>query len=71
MCILIDTKNKMLIESKTGETVSPSCFDDLIQYHAYLCGGKYPEEAQRALKRVFKGERIMHDMLVHNMTKHS
>ena len=59
MCILIDTKNKALVESKTGDMVQPACFDDLISYHAYLITGKHPKQAHQALKDVFKGEKVI------------
>lgn len=64
MTILIDTKNKALVELKTGEVVYPSCFDDLIAYHAYLVGGKHPKQACQALKDVFKGEKVISKMIV-------
>ena len=63
MCILIDTKNKKLIESKTGESVQPACFDDLIQYHSYLIAGKHPKQAHQALKDVFAGEKVITKMV--------
>ena len=59
MCILIDPKNKALIDSKTQTKVFPACFDDLVQYHAYLLTGKHPKMAQQCLKDVFKGERVI------------
>jgi hypothetical protein len=65
MCILIDTKHKALVNSKTNEKVYPACFDDLIQYHAYLLCSKHPEQAQQKLKAVFKGEKVISDMVTH------
>lgn len=63
MCILIDTKNKTLIDSKTGDTVKPSCFDDLIAYHSYLLTSKHPKLAHQTLKDVFKGEKVITNMI--------
>ncbi len=63
MRILIDTKNKALVESNTGEAVYPSCFDDLIAYHAYLVAGKHPKQACQVLKDVFKGEKVVSKMI--------
>lgn len=66
MCIYIDSQNKALINSKSGKSVHPSCWDDLVQYHAYLLTSKHPEHAQQVLKNVFKGEKVISDMIKHN-----
>ena len=63
MCILIDTKHKALVDSKTGKKVYPSCFDDLIAYHSYLLGSKHPKQACQALEDVFKGEKLISKMI--------
>lgn len=65
MCILIDTKHKALVDSKTGEKVHPACFDDLIQYHAYLINSRHRGEATQKLKAVFNGEKVISDMVKH------
>ena len=59
MCIMIDYSKKALVHSKTGKEVHPSCFDDLVLYHAYLISSKYEVEAQKQLKAVFKGELVI------------
>lgn len=63
MCILIDYKNKALINSKTKVKVYPNCFDDLVQYHAYLCYKGQVDYAEHKLKEVFKGEKVISDMV--------
>ena len=65
MCILIDYQHKALINSKSGEKVYPKCFDDLMSYCAYLnSSGKHGEEqAEQRLKDVFKGERVMTELV--------
>jgi len=65
MTIYIDSKHKALVCSKTGDKVYPSCFNDLIQYHSYLLTSKHPEEAPKKLKAVFKGEKVVSDMIKH------
>ena len=63
MCILIDPKHKALVDSKTGKSMKPSCFDDLIAYHAYLLG-RHPKQANQMLKDVFGGEKVMSNMVL-------
>ena len=65
MCILIDYKHKALVDSKSGEKVHPACFDDLMQLCAYLnTSGKHGEEqAQQRLKDVFRGEKVMTELV--------
>jgi hypothetical protein len=65
MCIMIDSQHRALVESKTGEKMFPGCFNDLVQYHAYLMGSKHPEQAQKVLKRVFQGEKVIQEMNLH------
>ena len=62
MCILIDTKHKALVCSKTGNKVYPACFDDLIAYHAYLLSSKHPKQAEQKLKDVFAGEKVITEL---------
>jgi len=64
MCIYIDSKNRALVNSKTGESVYPDCFDDLIAYHAYLIASKHPKQACEKLKDVFKGEKVISEMIM-------
>lgn len=62
MTLLVDFKHKALIDSKSGDKAFPTCFDELMDYHAYLLNSKHPNEAQRILKRVFEGELVITNM---------
>lgn len=64
MCILLNTKEKILIDSKTGDIVKPSCFDGISQYVSYY-KNKYRTDdgVQRHLKKIFKGEMKLADMI--------
>ena len=64
MCILIDTKHKTLVCSKTGKTVKLDCFDDLIAYHAYLLGRGGEKKALCVLKDAFNGSKVITDMVL-------
>jgi len=63
MCIMIDYKKKTLVNSKTQDKVKPACFDDLVQYHAYLISSKHPKQAQDKLRAVFDGEKVMTELV--------
>lgn len=63
MCILINREERALIDSKTGQIVRPSCFDDLVAYHAYLISGKNNKLANQVLKDVFAGEKVISNMV--------
>lgn len=63
MTILINLKEKMLIDSETGDVVRPSCWETLIPYHSYLCGRNHAAMAQNVLRQVFSGERFITKMI--------
>lgn len=63
MCVILNTKEKALVDSITGDILRPSCFDDLVAYHSYLIGIGKSKEAKTLLKDVFKGEKIISNMV--------
>lgn len=64
MCkIKVNHKEKALIDVKTGDIVRPSCFDTLMIHDSYLRSKKNHIEADSILKKVFKGEKIISDMI--------
>lgn len=69
MTILINPKEKALIDSVTGELFRPSCWETLIPYHSYLIGRGHPGPAQALLEKVFSGEKVISKM-TENYQKH-
>lgn len=67
--IHINTKEKVLVDSETGEIIRPSCYDYLVQYHAYLRSRNHHSAAQAVLAEVFKGEKVITKM-IENSQKH-
>ena len=64
MCkIKINHEEKALVNTKTGAIKRPSCFDFLAGYHSYLVGRGYHDMADDILKRVFKDEKVITDMI--------
>jgi hypothetical protein len=64
MCkIKINHKEKALVNCKTAEIIRPTCFDSLAALHSYLCGLKREDEADEILKKVFRGEKVISDMI--------
>lgn len=64
MCILLNHKEKALIDAKNGDLVRPACFDALAQYVSYYTGKyKKADKLQAKLKRIFKGELLLVDMI--------
>lgn len=56
----LNPETKSIIHDKTGEGFSPSCFEDLRLYCAYISGKKHgKEKVQEILRDVFKGEKVM------------
>jgi len=54
-----------IVCSDTGEIVRPSCWVDLVPYYSYLVGLKgHKKDANCLLKRVFKGEKVISDMII-------
>lgn len=66
MCkIKVNYKEKALVDCKTGGIVRPSCFDTLLAHDSYLRGKKHIEQADAILRKVFKGEKVISDMIEH------
>ncbi len=63
MTIYINHENKCLVNGKTGEIVFPTCWDDLIAYHAYLTSRGLEAAAKGLLKDVISGNKVMSDMI--------
>jgi hypothetical protein len=64
MChIKINLEEKALVNTKTAQILRPSCFDTLAVYHAYLISTNEHASADDLLKKVFKGEKVITDMI--------
>ena len=64
MChIKINHEEKALINTKTAQVLRPSCFDTLVLYHSYLLSKHDQKHADEILKKVFKGEKVISDMI--------
>ncbi len=61
--ILINFKEKVLVDSVTGDIVKPNCWDDLIPYLSYVKNRGHETMAQHLLEEVFKGEKIITKMI--------
>lgn len=61
--ILINLKEKALVNSETGDVIRPTCWDSLVPYHAYLVGRGHPGPAQSMLEKVFAGEKVITKMI--------
>lgn len=68
--ILINNKEKALVDSLTGDVFRPSCFDTLAMYYSYLEGKGHYYPAQRILHEVIKGEKFISKM-IDNAQKHN
>ncbi|HET8688530.1 MAG TPA: hypothetical protein VFM18_18105 [Methanosarcina sp.] len=63
----INTKERCLIDGKTGEILRPSCYDDLVM----LCAYEGDKDAQEILRQVFKGEKVITKMVERFQTSHT
>ncbi len=63
MTILVNQKERALIDSETGIIVRPACFDTLVPYHSYLVGRGHSTMANEVLKRVFDGEKFISKLI--------
>lgn len=61
--IVINLKEKALVDTDTGDIVRPNCWDDLIPYVSYVKNRGHPQLAQSILEEVFKGEKIITKMV--------
>ena len=72
--IILHSPTKALIDSTTGSTVYPACFDDLIQYYNYLKSRHHEAHAQEIVQSVFDGEKVISKMIalnqIHSEMKH-
>ena len=62
--ILINLKEKCLIDSKTGDIVRPECWDDMVVYYTYLLGSRHHAAAQHLLHDVFDGKKVITKMIM-------
>jgi hypothetical protein len=64
MCILINYEKKALVDSKSGKKCKPTCFDDLVAYHAYLLSRGHGKFAQQMLSDVYHdSEKVISKMI--------
>lgn len=63
MRILINEKEKALVDGDTGEIMRPNCWFDLIPYIRYVEGRGHPAKAQELLQAVFRGDKIITRMI--------
>lgn len=63
MTILINEKEKALVNSEDGDIVRPTCWDQLHGYYNYLKTSGKPAQAQTVLDDVYKGELVMTQMV--------
>lgn len=71
MChIKINLEEKALVNTKTAQILRPSCFDTLVIYHAYLISTQEHQQADDLLKKVFKGEKVISDMINQAQKRH-
>jgi hypothetical protein len=61
--IKINREEKALVNGHSGEVLRPDCFDTLVLYHSYLVQRGYQDRADEILRRVFKGEKVISDMI--------
>jgi len=59
----LDPAEKAVVKDTTGEKMYPSCFDDLAIYYSYVCGTEGVAEGQKVLKAVFKGEKVISNLV--------
>lgn len=61
--ILINNKEKALVDSITGDIFKPTCFDTLAPYYSYLVTKGHQDAGQRMLQEVVKGEKFISKMI--------
>jgi hypothetical protein len=67
----INHAEKAIVCSETGELIRPHCFAEIALYVSYLQGGKgHKKEVNTLLKRVFKGEKVISDMIMQSQMLH-
>ena len=59
----LNDDTKTIIKDSTGESFIVSCYDDLKPYYSYIVGKTGHAEGQKMLKNVFKGEKVMKDLI--------
>lgn len=59
----LNPENKSVVKNDTGEEFFPSCYNDLSQYYSYICGTESNTEGQKVLKAVFKGEKVISNLI--------
>ena len=62
---VLNDETKSIVKEVTGESFVVSCYDDLRQYYAYIVGKSGHIEGQKMLKNVFKGEKVIQDLIKH------
>ena len=59
----LDVTTKSVVRVSNGEQYHISCYDDLAPYYAYLSGKFGHDAAQKMLKNVFNGEKVMSELI--------
>jgi hypothetical protein len=59
----INLTERGVVDGKTGEVLRPACFDTLSAYHSYLIGSGKKDVADDLLRRLFKGEKVISNMI--------
>lgn len=62
-------EDRSITDVQSGKTITPSCFNDLAPYVAYLCGRGHNNYAERIIGDVFRGELVISKMIA-NSQKH-
>jgi hypothetical protein len=59
---LVD-ETRTILKVDTNTHIPVSCYDDLKPYYAYVVGKNGHQEGQKMLKNVFKGEKVIADLI--------
>lgn len=59
----LNLEDRSVEKDGTGEKIFPTCFNDLALYYSYVCGTEGVAEGQKVLKAVFKGEKVISNLI--------
>jgi len=57
------SQGKALVDGSNGDVYRPSCWHDLAAYVAYLESTDEHDKAQKIMRRVLKGEKVITNMI--------
>lgn len=60
---MLDDATQAVIKNENGESYHINCYEDLKPYYAYISGKRGHETAQKMLENVFKGEKVMSELI--------